>query len=75
MRREARADFPFPAFQQDHLTTPGRQIVLKLVEETGLAPATRCLQGSIAPMEHAPPMKFKTYDFRVIIFSMRNLKS
>ena len=32
----------------------------RMVEETGLAPATRCLQGSIAPMEHAPPHKKKT---------------
>lgn len=25
------------------------------MEETGLAPAARCLQGSVAPMEHALP--------------------
>ena len=27
-----------------------------MVEETGLAPAAHCLQGSIAPVEHAPPL-------------------
>jgi len=25
------------------------------METVGLAPTTRCLQGSVAPMEHAPP--------------------
>jgi len=27
------------------------------VEATGIAPVTRCLQSSIATMEHAPPIK------------------
>lgn len=30
-----------------------------MVEATGLAPAARCLQGSIAPVEHAPPTFFR----------------
>ena len=38
-----------------HITTMFARLK-KLVEETGLAPAARCLQGSVASMEHAPPL-------------------
>ena len=30
---------------------------LELVEATGIAPATRCLQGSVATLEHGPPCR------------------
>jgi hypothetical protein len=34
-----------------------RSCCLKLVEAAGVAPATRCLQGSVAPPAHAPPFQ------------------
>ena len=32
--------------------------MVKMVEETGLAPATHCLQGRVAPMEHVLPVRW-----------------